>query len=869
MAQQDNEWEDLAPSGTSTAASSMDGGWEDLSVEAPQPPAAQKPQSAVDYLLGRGTTGIARLGMAGAQATALGPGGAFAMDPIQGLPESTEDVQRMLGLPVPQATRDVPRRYLGTAVEAATDPLGLAMGAGGLGLRTAMNVMSGIGAEGGGDIGGEIQRGLTGETGMTGQILGGLAGGMALGTLPQAGSRYALDVGGDLFNQLKTKYSKAGADPSEVESLIAAGSAKRFIEEAAKAGGKDYSTIISDFRDISQFVTGADAPLMLQASTNPVFKEELIRLAKSDPTKKAQLEAEINRIGQIIDQKAASLFGQRYAPIPASAPLDIRNVRKRINEIDNKINQLSDPFLSAAGKTDTGLAIQNLVEAKKTLIKRELSPQYEALRQEARDAGLKIDGRASRDLYTFVKQNRIQDIFGRGTKVDREVLSILEPTKQTITVNGKQQTQEAFKRMSFDNIDSLKRLVNSELRRVKDPAQAKKLQDFKQMLDETRDTYVPADFNDRLRDLDQQYYERLGVPFGEQGIKDISAKKYAEQVAPTILKNRQAYQDFVDVAGDRGKQIASNAMISAAHDAVIKDGLINNTSLAAFIKKNAEVLEEMPEVRRLLEASLTDNRKLRQSKANLEVQYEQAQKRIADNWFSGTQKEVPSFTQLVDNAFTNPSARSKLLRDISDLSTEAADAVRSNIRAEVVAKARSNPQGGVNFLTDPKNKQVLDVLLGRGYQENLKKVLTLADAVNGADVRRLNLSVDLRKNLDPLNKLFPGLDTQSTVATIRRPIVSGVQKGVILYSKFSQAKATQAYDDTVFSVLTDPKAVAKLAKTADDLDLSFKNPASIKDALNALYEAVPARVYLSLTAPEEDQRPPSRADVMMLQQFMK
>lgn len=860
----EDEW--ITISNDSTESSTDDEGWVTIESVSSQIPPTQNPQtqSQSEYLLGRASEGLAGLGAAGAYTAATGPGAIFASDPM--VPElvmQPSDIQSTVGIqPAKPEGQGTITRLMGAGLAAGADPLSYIGGVGSIPFQAAQNVATGVSAEAGGEGGNALVRGFTGEESPTGRLIGNVVGGLA-GAATQGPIRYGVEAGGDFVSQLNTKYSKVKADPSQVENMVASNAAKRFLEEGAKAGGKDYNKMIEDFREVSQFVIGADAPLMLQAADNPVFREEVVRLAKTDTTKRAALEAEVNRIAAAIDSKAVALFGQKYAPIPPNAPLNIRNVRKRIDQIDTKINELADPFASVAGKTDTGKAVTNLVEAKRTLVKREMAPRYEALKQAARDEGLTIDAKATEALYLYVKQNRVADIFGRQTSPERQVSSILSPKQ----VEGA--ASPAFKEMTFDDVDSLKRLVNAELRRVKDPTQVKKLEDFKTVLDDVREQYVPPSYNNALSALDTEYYQRLGIPFGNQGIKDISAKKYSAQIAPVLLDNKESYRSFIAVAGEEGAEIAKKAMLSRAYDAVIKDGVVNGTSLRTFMKKNEEVLKEMPDVLELMNNTRMSDKQLRASRATLETQYAEAQKRIAQNWFNGTQTEVPSMQQLVNDAFVNPRSRSKLVRDIQDLSPEAADAVRQSMRASVVQKAMDNPKGGVDFLTNKDNKASLDAILGKGYQTNLMKVLQLSDAVKKVDIKKMTLAVDLEKNLDPLNRIFPGLDIQGTIATFRRPIVSATQKGVILYSKISQAKATNVFDDKIFSILTDPNAVKQLAEITDGLDLAFKNPVTLKKALTSIVDSIPARTYIALTAPEEQEtRRPTADDEKLLNMYL-
>jgi len=865
MAKED-EWTNISNDSTKAPIGEGEKGWvtiESVSSQIPEP----EVQTLGKYLLGRASEGLAAMGSAGAYASAIGPGGIAASDPISELVIEPSGIQSAVGIqPANPKGQGATTRILGSGLAAAGDPLSY-LGVGipttmGLAVEGVQNTVTGMSAEAAGDVGNALIKGFTGEESPTGRLVGNVAGALA-GSATQGSIRYGMETGGDFVAQLSTKFSKVKADPSQVENMVATNAAKRFLEEGAKAGGKDYNKMIADFREVSEFVIGTDAPLLLQAADNPVFREELVRLAKTDPSKRAALEAEVNRIAAAIDKKAVVLFGQKYAPIPPNAPLDIRNVRKRITQITNKIDELADPFATVAGKTDTGVAIENLITAKRKLITREMSPRYEALKQEARDEGLTINAEATEALYLYVKQNKVADIFGRQTSPEKQVSSILSPKQ----VEGS--TIPEFKEMTFDNVDSLKRLVNAELRRVKDPVQVKRLEDFKTVLDDVRDQYIPERYNEALRALDTEYYQRLGVPFGAQGVKDMSAKKYSSQVAPVLLKNKQSYQSFIDVAGAEGEEIAKKAMLSLAYDSVIKDGVVNSTSLRTFMKKNEEVLKEMPDVLELLNNTRMSDTKLRTSRATLETQYAEAQKRIAQNWFNGTQSEVPNMQQLVNDAFINPNRRAKLIRDIKDLSPEAAGAVRQSMRASVVEKAMSNSKGGVDFLLNKDNKAALDAILGKGYQSNLMKVLKLSDAVNKIDIKKMSLSVDLEKNLDPLNKIFPGLDVQGTIATFRRPIVSMPQKGVILYSKISQAKATNVFDTKIFDILTDPNAVKQLASITDDLDLTFKNPLTLRKALTSIVDTIPARAYIALTAPEDQKmEQPTDQDMKLLNKYL-
>jgi hypothetical protein len=192
----------------------------------------------------------------------------------------------------------------------------------------------------------------------------------------------------------------------------------------------------------------------------------------------------------------------------------------------------------------------------------------------------------------------------------------------------------------------------------------------------------------------------------------------------------------------------------------------------------------------------------------------------------------------------DPAARTKLLRDISDLDAESARAVRRTLRAEVIQLADNNPSGFVDYLMDPKNKDALDQIFGSAFQPALRKVGLLADKISQADISKVGMSVGAER-LDVLEKNIEGLSIPRVMSILRDRITSVPQKITILMSRINGAKLSGKTDEAIKELLLDPNGVQKLAKVASDIDFSVDASGRVKKLANAVADVMPRAFYTS------------------------
>jgi hypothetical protein len=747
----------------------------------------------------------------------------------------------------------------GAGVEAMTDPLGL------VGKVKVVPVIkraigeftTGAAADVGGRSGAAVEKAVTGEESGIGRLTGSLFAGGATAAKREAVSNLAEQAAPVVSRGFeKIKQVVLGGKPSETEQKIITGAAKRLLDFAAQErGAKSIDDILKEASEASRFVTGDDAPLLVAMADNPIIRQQVIRLAKTDPAFRQQVNDTLAKLKGDMRSKVEKIFGSRYEATGAersvfdpdykpgkqvTSGIDIGNVTQRREVLSRRIENIASGFEPTATKEDIGTRIEALIEARKKVVGDEMSPKYKALTDEANAAGIKMPPEGVAMIYDFVNQNNLRDIFGKGTKLDKKIMDVLQPRQ--FPVPGTGETVLEHLPLSFENVDSLKRAIN-ELKRGRMSADAlRRVEQLEDVFDEARKT-IPGDFSEKLRAVDREYWQKVGVPFGAQGIKDIDSKTYATQVAPVILKSTESFNQFVRAAGkEEGFKVAEDSIISDLYDKVVEDGVIKPSKLANYIKTKEGIINQIPGLKEKLTTALIDDSQIRARIDALDNAANAAQKRISDNAL--TKFDAPNYNALARSFMADPAARTKLLRDISDLDAESARAVRRTLRAEVIQLADNNPNGFVDYLMDPKNKDALDQIFGSAFQPALRKVGLLADKISQADISKVGMSVGAEK-LDVLEKNIEGLSVPRVMSILRDRITSVPQKITILMSRINAAKLSGKTDEAIKELLLDPNGVQKLAKVASDIDFSVDASGKVKRLANAVADVVPRAFYTS------------------------
>ena len=731
---------------------------------------------------------------------------------------------------------------VGAGVEALADPTSYI--GGGVGLlktpvRAASEFLTGAFGEIGGKAGESIERAVTGEE-STG--VGRLAGTILGGVGTAAPREVATDALARSLDQITKNRNLLKGKP-EVTETYARGAAKSLLELAAKEqGAESVDALIQLVNDASQFVNKSDAPLVIAMADNPVIRQQVERLAKINPSFREKVNRVVQQASSDIQAKSEKMFGKPYsAEVKPEAGLKVAPaVQRQRKDIEDELSNLTEGVTPVMDPETLGTRIEALIEQRKKAARSEVSPDYEKLLADARAAGIKMPAEGVEQIYQFVRQNNLRDIFGKGTKVDSDIMKFLSPKE--FPVPGTAETVLEHIPISFDNVESLKKAINGLKRQRMSEDSMRKVLQLEEVVDAARET-IPGDFSKRLNDIDLKYVEKIGIPFGAQGIKDVDSKKYATQVAPVIVKNAESYRQFIKAVGkESGDQIAENAIISEVYDKAVKDGMLNAGKLSKYLKDKKEIISQIPGLEDKLRKAVLDDRELRSRLGSLDKAAKAAEARVANNAL--TQFDAPDYGTLASKVINSPRDRQKIMRDIKDLDADTAKAVRNALRLEVINLGRRNANGFMQYVMDPANKAGIEAVFGEAFQPSLRKLALFSDKVSAADISKLGVAID-RRELDALAQLKLGFDIPYLSSTLRDRISSNSQKVVRLLSKYNSSQLATATDEAIMELLLDPSGVQKLANTVTTIKFDLSNPVSLGKMADSLSRVLPRSFYTS------------------------
>lgn len=479
-----------------------------------------------------------------------------------------------------------------------------------------------------------------------------------------------------------------------------------------------------------------------------------------------------------------------------------------------------------------GKEIEALVKLKKEQARAIRELEYSAILKSARKNNIKMPAQGVEQIWRFVDSLQLQNKFGAGTVLESKIRTLLRPTvKTTKTKNaaGKIVTTrtETFKQMTFDDVNSLKKEINKQLRRKPAPETADMLLDLKDVLDDARTT-IPGTYSSALKLADENYYKHIGLPFGEQGIKEISSAKYAQQIAPVVVQNAESLNQFYNVVGrEKGVDIAKNAFLAEVYEKSVINGQLQPKLLQSLIKKKSEVIDLIPGLRDELNQSVNTQGYLSNRINTLNEVWKSQEKKIGDHFLlkaGGVEGYQPS--EVVNRMVNNREYMSKIIADVDRLPKNVQGPIRNTIRREFVEQLQAigakQGKSSLEWLTNPENAYTIQKIMGKGFQNDMRAFARLSDKIN-------RLSPEKVANM-PTNPLYDvvqaktGVDLPSIVSLIRRPIISPQQKAVILASRIwtggRMSRADKQMQDILFSDLKGIEEFYKLEKLAKKTNMS-------------------------------------------------
>ena len=618
---------------------------------------------------------------------------------------------------------------------------------------------------------------------------------------------------------------------------------KNILKEVSKVEGKDVEVIMQDFAKISHYFDDVDIPFFLAMSDNPVVAGELNKLIRKNPSVRAQVEDEITKIVNAIEGKANRMFGVPIVgksleeAIPTSVVRTelwyrLDNLKTNMAKTQDKIDELGANYLPASTMAQRGKEIEGLVKLKKEQARAVRELEYSAILNSAKKNNVKMPKQGVEQIWRFVDSLQLQNKFGVGTVLESKIRTLLKPTvKTTKTKNAAGRTvttrTETFKPITFADVNSLKKEINKQLRRNPSDDTANMLQDLKDVLDDARTT-IPGTYSSALKLADENYYKHIGLPFGEQGIKEISSAKYAQQIAPVVVQNAESLNQFYNVVGrEKGVDIAKNAFLAEVYEKSVINGQLQPKLLQSLIKKKSEVIDLIPGLRDELNQSVNTQGYLSNRINTLNEVWKSQEKKIGDHFLlkaGGVEGYQPS--EVVNRMVNNREYMSKIIADVDRLPKNVQGPIRNTIRREFVEQLQAigakQGKSSLEWLTNPENAYTIQKVMGKGFQNDMRAFARLSDKIN-------RLSPEKVANM-PTNPLYDvvqaktGVDLPSIVSLIRRPIISPQQKAVILASRIwtggRMSRADKQMQDILFSDLKGIEEFYKLEKLAKKTNMS-------------------------------------------------
>jgi hypothetical protein len=732
----------------------------------------------------------------------------------------------------------------------------------------------GVMSEFGGEGGAALEKELTGEDTGVGRLVGSFGGG-GVAIASQIPTKFLASKIKDIWNKrsINKKY------PDMVAQQYVTGGVKEIYKLMEQdITPERFSELVKEYKKIGTSVNSGNIPLMVMAADSPYMQAELKKLMQTDATFRKQVEDEVYRLGLLIDERADQIFGTRYAPVNLeNIPKQLRDQGNKLiklrQELDQKIEQLDLSFVPE-NALDIGNQIQAIVAKREAIARKEMKPTYEAIDKKAAAQNIFLGGGQSTQLYKYVLDNELLDLFGTKTQIYKDILKYLKPRKNTENVTiqvvrGDKLVDTTVKRgdlppshkeyeppvspeVSWAQMDSLKRAINRYSRKDLSNSERRKLNEFKEYFKEISGEMVAVEKGGLAFDkkpaldllakrdaADVLYYEKIGIPYSAEGIMQINSKKYATEVYPVIFKNSESLNQFLGVAGKEGQEIAQNAYILNMYDKVMKDGVFNAKKVQILMRKDRNILDQLPQVKKMLERSIVDQSELHLKRDAINTAAKDFETEVA-NHFLISSALSPNYPDVARRLFKGDMAfYNKIQKDLDKVDTSTARIVNENIQREYVNQVFSN--GGMKYLLDPANEKMVKTLFNEKQIKTFKNLSTLSDALKKIDIVDLN-NKSVSNQVDPLAKILPGVTTQYGAAQIRDRVSSVGMKVIRILTHINQATLQRRLDKGVQDLLLH-KDIEKLNQWGQTYNWKQITPEGFSTLRNIISEMIPNYIH--------------------------
>jgi len=806
-----------------------------------------KPPTMSQYLLesaGRGLTSTPARLAAGSAMQAGTFAGAFPSQPeLEAV--TTESIQRGLGLQPQMRPATGLQRYLGAAVEGATDITGL------FGKGRALSAMTGGMAGLGGEFGGEVGQQVAGTSG---QVIGGLVFSLLSGGGTAKGGQMLFDKGKERFNIKDLDV----ADLANVEGLSRA---KDLVEKALEAD-PTLQARLKTIQDRVQFVTGEKGALAVTGIDNIAFRTKLEDLAKNDVAFAGELNKLYTDLKGAVRKRASEMYPAPSAEMP-SGKAKIAEVEtdynQRIGFIDKQLEKLTTgiDITGQTKPTEIGVAIQNLVLAKEKAAKAALSPEYDSVLNQASKQGALLPAQDTQNLLKTAEDLFQGDPWAKQApllKLVREQSARFKAMRRQALPEGggllpATAAPDLSMGMDITSLDSLKRRVAEDIRITRDPNRQDKLRLLQNNVDEALDKVQNASgnievdfrgqklpFGQAMTNLDTDYFNKVGVPFKDAAaIEKISSSDYAEKISPLIASSPTSLAQFLRVAGNDGVALAEKSVMSKLYNQSLnKNGFIDPVKLEDLLTKTSnnggysDIVDKLPAlIQRLsdvgLKAQYLSTEKVAIDDAAKEARTRLGQSFLADYDSMGIDGIVSKMTSSTGKGYRN-----KFSVDLKKLSSEEQTNAKLAVKNGLVSKMLDS-QNPLEYLEN--NKDTFITIFGQKHFDNLTSLADISRLANKIDVENLNIRAAAVKETSALERAMGGVNPQRITGIAVNQISSIFNKGFRILSLIGQTNIDEATKQAHRKLFLDENGVNAILNASTKLVTKKGKEIDLKSAL--------------------------------------
>lgn len=673
-------------------------------------------------------------------------------------------------------------------------------------MRPTEQAIVGGSAEAGGQAG-EYAGGKVDAPG-TGRFLGSLFGGIG-GAYTTSAAVKTGELTGKGFSLAKSQWDKIRGTNPEDELLKDVDNRISNIFIAAGAADPNFMKVLTEAAKAQESVylkAPGGAPVQMPLSSlladNPVINNFIQSLSSKDPVFRAQYSDQFEKAKQAMVANQIRLFGDPSKVQVNIKPTDLATPQaRRLRTIDEQIADVySDKSMDP---TMLGNRIDSLLIKKEDAAYKEVQPLYAEAFNIAKAKNVELPNTAVDDIFNSVVGAQASDIFKTFPTIYNRVRANFRPEtvepSAILTAEGKPAIEGGvkFSAATVEDLDSLKREVNKQLRKTSDPADIRLLTELKTRVSGHIDNLDP-EFVTAYRNADNSYLQKVGLPFNSDTLNNIDRKKFVEQIAPALIGNKSNVSQFIDATGQEGVRVARDAFMDSFSRAALKDDVINPKIAEKWLKKNQGGLSLIPGLENELRGSVNN------------VQVLLAERKRLDDAF----REVAGNQIIKGEGFDN--AQDLVTKMYGDLNfttkfmsksgygqnKDAVNAVRAFMLDDVVKSG--DPIG---LLNDRNKAAVFNRVFGPTYAQKVADFATVSNRIT-KDLTNVPFRTETVAKT-PV-EMLTGIPPEQIISRIYNP-VSGVTYAITsLASKFWANQASKMTEQRIKELLLNPTDAVKV-----------------------------------------------------------